>query len=54
MDRLHPETIRTLRELIKLHGADRLILAIRQIEKAQTNEDLKAIVVAFHTKEDGE
>jgi hypothetical protein len=32
-DRLHPETLRTLRELIALHGADALIKAIRQIEK---------------------
>jgi hypothetical protein len=33
MDRLHPETLRTLEQMIKIHGADRLIKAIREIEK---------------------
>ena len=33
MERLHPNTMQTLRELVRLHGADRLILTIRQIEK---------------------
>jgi hypothetical protein len=27
-ERLHPETMKTLRELIKLHGAPRLLAAI--------------------------
>jgi hypothetical protein len=31
-DRLHPETLRTLRELAKLHGAPRLIEALRAID----------------------
>jgi ribosome modulation factor len=32
IDRLHPETIRTLRQLVKLHGEDRLILALKQMK----------------------
>lgn len=31
-ERLHPQTMETLRELVKLHGAPRLIEAIRGIE----------------------
>jgi hypothetical protein len=33
MERLHPQTMQDLRQLVKLHGAERLIAAIRQIEK---------------------
>jgi hypothetical protein len=36
-DRLHPETLRTLRDLIKLHGADALIKAIREIAQQKGN-----------------
>jgi hypothetical protein len=32
MDRLHPDTLRDLRQMILLHGANRLIAAIREIE----------------------
>lgn len=31
MDPLHPQTVETLRQLVKLHGAPRLIEAIREI-----------------------
>ena len=31
MERLHPETTRTLEQMVKLHGADRLIAEIRKI-----------------------
>jgi hypothetical protein len=34
-DRLHPETLHTLRQLVKLHGAAALIEAIQQIEREQ-------------------
>lgn len=34
-ERLHPESLHALRQLIKLHGASRLIAAIKEIE-AQT------------------
>ena len=33
MERLHPDTIQTLRQLIKLHGTERLLAAILLIEK---------------------
>lgn len=29
--RLHPESMRTLRQLVKLHGGDRVIMAVRRI-----------------------
>ena len=32
-NRLHPETIHTLRQLVRLHGAEKLIAAIQEIEK---------------------
>ena len=32
-ERLHPETLHTLRQLVKLHGAAALIKAIQQIER---------------------
>lgn len=32
-DRLHPETLRTLRDLIKLHGAERLTRALAEIAR---------------------
>jgi hypothetical protein len=31
-DQLHPETLKTLRQLVKLHGRARLIRALHQIE----------------------
>lgn len=31
-DRLHPESMSTLRQLVKLHGAERVIEAVREIE----------------------
>jgi len=30
-DRLHPQTVETLRQLVLLHGADKLIETIRQL-----------------------
>lgn len=33
MDRLHPQSLSELRHLVKLHGAERLIAAIRDIDK---------------------
>jgi hypothetical protein len=40
-ERLHPESLRTLEQLVKLHGADRLIKAIREIEQRLTNHRRK-------------
>lgn len=34
-DRLHPETLRVLRELVNLHDADALIEAILQMKREQ-------------------
>ena len=31
--RLHPDTMHTLRQLVRLHGAEKLIAAIQQIEQ---------------------
>jgi hypothetical protein len=36
MKRLHPQSMQDLRQLVKLHGVDRLIIAIRQIAKEPT------------------
>jgi hypothetical protein len=36
MERLHPETRATLRSLIKLHGADKLIAEIRELAAYKT------------------
>jgi hypothetical protein len=35
IDRLHPQTMETVRQLIKLHGASALIEAVQQIERRQ-------------------
>lgn len=32
MERIHPESARTLEQLVKLHGAPRLIATIKEIE----------------------
>ncbi len=32
MDRIHPESYRTLEQLVKIHGSARLITAIREID----------------------
>jgi hypothetical protein len=42
-DRLPPETLQTLRQLIKLHGAERLLAAIHQLaidSKPQVNSQV--------------
>jgi hypothetical protein len=35
MERLHPETIRELRNMVRLHGTVRIIAAVREIEAAE-------------------
>jgi hypothetical protein len=48
-DRLHPETLRTLREFIKLHGADRLVAELKTMnarmmfEFSEINERMRRL-----------
>jgi len=43
-DRLHPESMQILRQLVKLHGSTSLINAIHQIVQENAVADKKAIV----------
>ena len=38
-DRLHPQSVTELRQLVKLHGANALIKAIRKIEQEGKDGD---------------
>jgi hypothetical protein len=41
MERLHPESLRQLRALVKLHGARAVEAAVREIEKQSTTGSKK-------------
>lgn len=48
---MHPESLHDLRELVKLHGADAVISAVRAIERhLQADTDHKPVDIADNFK----